>query len=79
MTVETVETVLELLEEDPMLRVYQYHHATTGQALYAVFLHGHADDMAWAPQVDDPVLLFDAGQSTDAGRDWWLRWLRHGR
>jgi hypothetical protein len=70
MTVETPETVLALLGEDTTLRVYQYLHALTGQVFYAVFPHGQYDDMAWAPQVADPVLLYDAGQLTAAGRFW---------
>jgi len=70
MTVDTPRTVIELLAEDPLLRAYQYRHARTGAVLYALFPPGQTDDMAWAPEVQDPVLLSDGGSPTAAGWSW---------
>lgn len=73
MTIEQPQTVLAMIAEDPTVRVYQYQHALTGKTLYALFPGGRWDDMAWAPAVVDPVVLYDAGQYTEAGQHWVAR------
>lgn len=70
MTIEKAWTVLVLLEAQPDLRLYQYRHAHTGALLYAMFPHGQADDMAEAPMVREPVLLYERGTWTAAGARW---------
>jgi len=70
MTVETASTVVALLEEEPLLRVYQYVHARTGRTLYACFPRGQYDDMHEAPEVTQVQLLYDAGVPTRAGQQW---------
>lgn len=70
MTVDNPAVVVEILAEDPQMRVYQYRHARTGVTLYALFPHGQYDDMILAPEVDQAVLLYDNGHWTTAGQAW---------
>lgn len=70
MTVDKPTVMLEILDEDPTLRVYQYRHRQTGDLLYALFPPWQADDMAWAPDVTEAVLLWETGDWTEAGTDW---------
>jgi hypothetical protein len=70
MTIETPQTVRELIDEDPTVRVYRYTNTSTKKTLYAVFPRGQHDDLAWAPEVEDPVLLYDAGEFTATGVTW---------
>lgn len=70
MTVDNATVVLEILAEDPRMRVYQYRHARTGATLYALFPRGQWDDMALAPEVEDAVLLVEDGRFTTAGQAW---------
>jgi len=71
MTVEQPLTVLDLMTEDPAVRVYQYQHRVTNRVLYAVFPRGQWDDMTEAPDVTEVVLLYDEGAFTAAGQRWY--------
>lgn len=75
MTVDTPRVMLDILAEDPAMRVYIYRHARTHAVLYALFPEGQYDDMSWAPEVQEPVLLYARGQWTGAG----VQWLLHQR
>jgi hypothetical protein len=75
MTVEKPADVLAILGDEPDMRVYQYRHAHTGAMLYAMFPSWQADDMAWAPMVAEPVLLYAGGHWSERGTDWLARHL----
>jgi hypothetical protein len=75
-TVHFPATVLELLDLNPHLKVYQYVRTGTGHQLYAVFEAGGFDDMDVAQDVTSAVLLCENGRMTPAGRAWVVA---HGR
>lgn len=70
MTVDKPSVVLDILNEDGDMRAYQYRHAKTNAVLYALFPGGQIDDMWWAPDVSEPVLLYAGGHWSEAGIDW---------
>lgn len=75
MTVDKPAVMLAILGEEPDMRVYQYRHTHTGDVLYALFPSWQADDMAWAPMVSAPVLLYAGGHWSEAGTDWLAQYL----
>lgn len=77
MTVEKPSVVLDILNKDGDMRVYQYRHAKTDAVLYALFPGGQFDDMWWAPEVAEPVLLSACGAWSEAGADWLAQVLAH--
>lgn len=70
MTVDNARTAVDILVEDPEQRLYAYQRPDTDRVLYAIFPHGQYDDMAWAPSVFNPVLLYDHGRWTTEGSRW---------
>lgn len=55
--------------DPPMHKIYKYNHAN-GQQLHACFRLSEHDDMAQSPHVNNPVLLMENGQLTDAGDEY---------
>ena len=76
MTARTPNTVLELMELNPQLTVYQYLQPGTKRRLYAVFDRSTEADLDGAGTARMVVLLCQQGQMTSAGRGWVTE---HGR
>jgi hypothetical protein len=70
MTVDNPRVVLDILLEAPAQRVYCFRHARTGAVLYALFAYEQYDDIAGAPEVVNPGLLYDHGHWTEDGARW---------
>jgi DNA primase len=68
--------VLELLDHNPALRVYQYTKPGTRQLYYAVFELDPEADPQLAQLLTTATLLCDNGRMTPAGRAWIVE---HGR
>lgn len=68
--------VLELLDHNPTLKVYQYTLAGTRKVCYAVFELDAASAFHVVQQLANAVLLCEQGQMTAAGRAWVVE---HGR
>lgn len=70
------QTVLELMELNPGLTVYQYTQARTPQILYAVFTAQTVADLEADPDIRQRICLCDGGQMTSVGRAFVIE---HGR
>lgn len=76
MVVYSPATVLELLDHNPLLQVYQYTLAGTQQVCYAIFELEAEYAYQLVQQLPTAVLLCQQGQLTDAGIAWVVE---HGR
>jgi len=76
MTARSPATVLELMELNPQLTVYQYVQPGTQQRLYAVFDRQTEADLEGTSTARMILLLCHQGQMTTAGRAWVTE---HGR
>lgn len=76
MTVTSPGMVLELLDHNPTLRVYQYTEPGSQQLCYAVFELDPESDAQLAQLLTTATLLCDNGRMTPEGRAWVVQ---HGR
>jgi hypothetical protein len=59
MTLESMNTVLDLIDEEPAVTVYAYDNVVNGKALFAGFLPGAPCDIYSSPFVRNVRQIYD--------------------